>query len=210
MSNISPIIGFLIGILGFLFLTWRRLKEDYISDQIFSTGFIIIAFMLVGFSLSLAVYNIQNTIFFNTEGLVFWLPLLFGTIGFVFCFYRFKLRFFETLESVGLGLIFLFASSVMGSSVKTLNLKATLFALVIFALIPLFFVFDKNYKKFSWYKSGKVGFSGLTILGIFFLVRAIIALISPNMLSFIGKSDAILSSIVAFIFFLTLYNLSNV
>src|SRR5260221_2576623 len=107
MSNITILIGLLIGILGFLFLFWRRLKEDYPSDQIFSFGFIVIGFLLLGFFSGLAIYNIPHTIFFSPHGLWFWLAFLCGSIGFIVSFLKLRLRFFETLEAAGLGFLFL-------------------------------------------------------------------------------------------------------
>src|SRR6266478_5981851 len=106
MSNITILIALPIGILGFLFLFWRRLKEDYPGDQIFTFGFIVAACILVGFFSGLSVYNIQHTIYFSPHGLWFWLAFLFGGVGFFVSFMKLKLRFFETLEAAGLGFLF--------------------------------------------------------------------------------------------------------
>src|SRR5260221_653025 len=209
MSNINILISLPIGILGFLFLFWRRLKEDYPGDQIFTFGFIVAACILVGFFSGLAIYNIRHTIFFSSHGLWFWLAFLFGGIGFVTSFLKLKLRFFETLEATGLGFLFLYFVISLVGSIQTVDLKLLLFSLIDGSLILFFFFIDTRYKRFSWYKSGKVGFAGLMVLGSFFLARAIVALLDPSMLSFVGKFDAIISSVVSFLFFITLYNLSE-
>src|SRR4030042_5727608 len=197
MSNTVILASVPIGILGFLFLSWRRLKEDYTSAIIFSFSFLLLAFIalgsLIGILLgrSLAASNI-----FNPQGLWFWGAFIFGSIGFAICFFtprglaHFRMRLLETLEAVGLGFIFLFFCISFGKSI--------LFSVAVGILIPFFFVINARYKSFSWYTSGKVGFAGLAVLGIFFLIRAIVALIDPTMISFIGKLDAILSSVVAF------------
>lgn len=209
MSNISLLVSLLVGILGFLFLFWRRLKEDYSSNQIFSFGFLLIFSIIFGFFLGLGLYNIEVNKYFNSEGLWFWGAFLFGILGFCFANIQFKLRFFETLESCALGFIFWFFTICLISSVEKVNLKLLLISLIFGSLIPFFFFINSRYKSFTWYKSGKIGFTGLLVLGIFFLMRSIIAIIDSHMLSFIGKSDIILDSIVSFIFFITLYNLSE-
>lgn len=208
MSNIVILASLPIGVLGFLFLSWRRLKEDYTPATIFSFNFLILAFIVVGFLIGTIIgTNLSPTKIFNPQGLWFWGAFIFGSIGFAICFFtpqgssHFRMRLLETLEAVGLGFIFLFFCITFARSI--------LFSVAVGILIPFFFIINARYKSFSWYKSGKVGFAGLAILGIFFLIRAIVALIDPTMISFIGKLDAILSSVVAFIFFLTLYNLGG-
>src|SRR5258708_32013600 len=74
MSNLNSLVGFLVGILGFLFLFWRRLKEDYTSDQIFSFGFLLVGALLIGSILGLLVHT--------PPGLWFWGAFLVGTICF--------------------------------------------------------------------------------------------------------------------------------
>ena len=210
MSNITILIGLPVGIIGFLFLFWRRLKEDYPVDQIFSFGFTILGFLLSGLFIGLFLKDkIGVTPIFNPKGLWFWLALLFGAAGFGVGFMKLKMRFFESLEAAALGFLFLSFDVSILTSIQTLDFKLLLFSLFQFLLILSFFVIDIHYKRLSWYKSGKVGFAGLMILGTFFLSRAVLALINPTMISFIGKFDAIISSIVAFIFFMILYNLSE-
>ncbi len=208
MSNTVILASVPIGVLGFLFLSWRRLKEDYTPATIFSFSFLLLAFIILGSLIGiLLARSLPTSNIFNPQGLWFWGAFIFGSIGFAICFFtpqgssHFKMRLLETLEAVGLGFIFLFFCTTFGKSV--------LFSIAVGILIPLFFIINARYKSFSWYKSGKVGFAGLAVLGIFFLTRAIVALIDPTMISFIGKLDAILSSVVAFIFFLTLYNLGG-
>lgn len=207
MSNLNSLIGFLVGILGFLFLFWRRLKEDYTSDQIFTFGFILSGGLILGSLLAFFIgAKITTSQIFIPAGLWFWGAFIVGTI----CFRVFlKTRFFETLEAAGIGFLFWFFALFLITSLKTPNIPSLLFACFSGALLPLFFFLDNQYKSFRWYKSGKVGFAGLVVLTLFFLGRSIVALINPSMLSFIGKADAIISIIVSFLFFLSLYNLSG-
>jgi len=210
MSNIITIIGFIVGIFGFLFLVWKRLVDDYKAEEIFSFGFVVLGFLIVGFLTGVFLNGLfPNSSVFSPSGLWFWTAFIFGVIGFIFGFYRFKLRFFEILEGAGIAFLFWFFAVSFAFSLETTNLKLLLFSTATGILIAFFFFIDSRYKSFNWYKSGKIGFSGLTILGLFFLFRAILALFDPTMISFIGKLDAIVDSVVAFVFFVTLFNLSG-
>ncbi len=210
MSNLKLIIALPIAILGFLFLFWRRTKEDYSSDQIFSFSFLIMISMLVGFSIGIFLDNkIPASKVFSPQGLWFWGSFVGACIGFGVAFLKLKLRFFENLEAAGLGFIFwIFAISAV-NSIQAGNLKLLIYSIIIGSLIPLFTVLNSRYKRLIWYKSGKVGFSGLSVLAILFLTRVVVALVDPRMLSFTGKFDAIIDSLVAFAFLITLFKLGE-
>ena len=209
MSNLGLFIGLPIGILGFLFLFWRRLKEDYPSNQIFSFAFTILAFLLLGFFIGLSAHTIKDTSYFTPRGLWFWGLFILGAVGFALANLKFKLRFFETLEAGGLGFIFLVSALYLTNLIHPFDIKLFIFSLLTVLLLPTFFFLDNKYKTFSWYKSGKIGFAGLAILGTFFLMRCLVALLNPSMISFIGKVDAMADVLVAFTFFFTLFNLSG-
>lgn len=204
MSTIAAISATILGILTFLFIFWKKLKEDYTSNIIFTVGFYIIIGILIGGLLTLFLLSsrVPKSAVFNPYGLWFWGSLIGAMVGFFIGVNKYNLRFFEVLEAASLGLIFWFFYLVMGSG-------SVLFSIVSFALIVVFFVIDKKYKTFSWYRSGRVGFSGLTLLALFFISRSVLAIIYPSMIFFVGRIDAIVSAVVSFIFFLTMYNLSN-
>jgi hypothetical protein len=92
---------------------------------------------------------------------------------------------------------------------QNLSAISLLAAVATLILIVTFYFFETKYKNFSWYKSGKVGFSGLAVLGIFFLVRALVALSFSFVLSFAGKFESVFSGITAFLFFLGVFNLAR-
>jgi hypothetical protein len=210
MSNLVLLISLPIGILGFLFLFWRRIKEDYSSNQIFSFSFIVVGFMMIGFFIGFFLKNyIHSNSIFNKEGIWFWLTFGFGAIGFEIAFIKFKLRFFETLEGVVLGFIFFIFTISLVNSINKVDVKLLLYSIILGSLMPIFFFLDRRYRSFTWYKSGKIGFAGLASLGILFLIRSLIALIYPAMLSFIGKFDAILDILISFVFFIILFKLSE-
>ena len=194
----SILVNFLGGV-AFLFFFWRRLKEDYPTNQIFSIGFFMLAGILAGWALAGKFF----------PAWFFWAEVLGIIPGFLIGLFHFKFRFHEALEATSVSAIpwlavyFLKDATVSASAV---SLAGFLFALI---LLGTFYLLDIHYKRFSWYRSGRVGFAGLATAGIFFLARAGVAAFYPYVLTFAGRIDAIVSSVVAFAFFLVIYNLSK-
>ena len=188
-----------LGILIFLFLFWKRLKEDYISNQVFSTAFSVV--------LAIILFNILARIFFPAWW--FWASFFGISLSLLFGVLRYRLRIFETVEASVISLLPWLGLTFLIDSVSNSNLTSSVGAAAISVLIVAFFLLDKHYKSFSWYKSGRVGFSGLTILGLFFLSRAAIAASITNVLSFSGKYEVFLSAVLAFVSFLLVFNLAR-
>ncbi len=196
---IFKIIYTTFAVLIFLYVFWRRLKEDYTQNQIFTTAFYILLGLVFGNILADALLPIW----------LFWLSFLGASLGMFLGIYRFKLRVFEVVEATVIGgLVLLFANYIFDWLV-TKQLFSGLGAVIIILLMTAFWFLNKHYKRFTWYKSGKVGFSGMTILGTFFLIRTIIAIVLPHMISFVGSMDALISGTLSFLAFITLYNLAR-
>jgi hypothetical protein len=190
----------IIAAVTFLFLFWRKLREDYTANQIFNTGFYSL-FGLFAFSIFAQYYFFSFT---------YWISLVGSLIGLVAGINRFKFRTFESIEAWvagSLGIMFWF---YVHETVRKFNLFDSYAALVLAFLLFLFLYLDKHYKRFGWYKSGRVGFAGMAIMGTYFLIRCAVAMTFPNMLFFVGKTDALLSGILAFFSFVTVYNLSKI
>ena len=188
-----------LGVLIFLFVFWKRLKEDYPTSQIFTTGL----YMIVGISLAVII----STKFFGPWG--FWLSFTGAGLGLTLGVSKFKLRFFETFEAGVAASFFWLGLVFLSDSIEKSNTASFIGFIVIILLIVLFYFLDAHYKKFTWYKSGRVGFTGLTTLGLLLLLRAAVAPIVPDMLSFSGKYEAIISGILAFVSFLLVFNLAR-
>lgn len=189
----------LLGALIFLFLFWQRLKEDYLPENIFATAF----YQLIGIVIGVIIANK----FFPQWW--FWTIFVFLSISLGIGIARYKLRAFETLEATVFAVIPWFSLHFLFDAIQTSRVSSLLGFLLFLGTIGIFTVIDAKYKSFSWYKSGRVGFTGLVILGLIFLIRAILAVFFTNVLSFAGRGDIILSSIVAFVSFLLLFNLSR-
>lgn len=188
-----------IGAVFFFFLFWRKLREDYRSPSVFSAAF----YILIGIGVFGFLFNR-----FLPEWW-FWGNVLGVVSGFGLGTFRFKFKFFESLEAIVIGLLPWLSFVFLEDAVSRANLSSLLGFVVLF-LITVFYLFiDRHYKKFTWYKSGKVGFSGLMTLGVLFLVRTTVAVLFPFVLSFSGPIDSIVSGVIAFTSFLLVFNLAR-
>jgi len=190
----------ILAILIFLFLFWKRLKEDYAAGVIFESATYILVGIGIGWMISARFFPVW----------FFWTSFFGGTIGFSLAILKFKVKFYETLEAFviaalpWLGLIFLMDSVVKAS------LSSFLAFLAILLMVFVTYYFDTHYKRFTWYRSGRIGFAGLAAASLIFLVRFAIAIVKVPMLSFVGRSEEIISGALAFISFLLLFNLGRI
>lgn len=196
----TSILTIFFGFLVFTFLVWRRLKEDYSQEQIFGLGFLTV------FGLALGYFLAKNL----APNFWLWGEIVGILLGFVLAIFKFRLRFYETFEAIILGFLAWFGLFWLVVFLKTPAITSFLATLLVLCLLVLFGLLEANYKDFSWYRSGRIGFSGLTVAAIFFLARAAIASFSPAFLSFAGKSEVFISGSVSFIIFLLVYNLARV
>lgn len=187
------------GIIVFLFIFWKRLKDDYASSLIFTISF----YILLGVMLGSAV----TSRFFPTWFL--WAVFLGAAAGVGFCIFRFKVRFYEILEAVIIGFLPWLSFIFLKDSVVNQAFSSFVAFLVVLILIYVFYYLDSHFREFTWYKSGKVGFAGLAALGLLSIVRSAASFIKVSMLSFNGKIDALASLSLGFICFILLYNLSR-
>jgi hypothetical protein len=193
------ILAGILGILLFLFVFWKRLKEDYSSIIIFQTSAAILTGIGLGWLLS--------RLFFQTW--FCWTSALFAVLSMGLMLAKFKLRFYETFEALimavmpWLALIFL-VNSVVASSLTSF-LAFTAILVMIFASYYL----DVNYKSFTWYRSGRIGFAGLSVGIILFLARTVLAIFSVAMLSFVGKFELVLSGAMTLVCSILLFNLGR-
>ncbi len=189
----------LIGLLLFLFIFWKKLKEDYIPIQIFNSASFIVVFLLAA--------TLVSDKFFQASK--FWLSFSGIGIGLTIGIARYRLRIFETIEATIIGLFPWLALTFLADAIVNSSTSSLIASGVIVIFIGLYLFLDKHYKRFSWYKSGRVGFAGLTVLGIFFLIRAFVAAVFDNMLSFAMNYEALLSGVAAFVSFLAVFNLAR-
>lgn len=189
----------ILGIVLFIFLFWKRLKEDYSTDMIFTTCL----YALLG----IGIFRFLSLKFFPSWW--FWLSFLGLIAGLTLGILKFHLRVYETLEASTisflpwLSLVFLLDSI---NNFSTYSFAAFVFCLV---LVFVFYFLETHYKNFSWYRSGRIGFAGLATLGFLFLTRTAIAIIPFKMLSFAGIYEAYISGILTFVCFALVANLAR-
>ncbi|OGM76585.1 hypothetical protein A2210_01785 [Candidatus Woesebacteria bacterium RIFOXYA1_FULL_40_18] len=196
---IENILISLSGILVSLFIFWKKLKEDYTSGIIFTSSFYMLS--LLGIALVLSRF------FFPLWW--FWSGFLGVSLGFGISLIRFNLRFYETLEATFAALSPWLALVLLADSVRNASLISFLAFFMVLLLITFYYFLDSQYKNFHWYKSGRVGISGVITLALFFLLRGVISTFFPFVISFVGKYDAVFSTALAFLFFLLTYKLSK-
>jgi len=198
---IASIAANLVGILVFLFIFWKRLRDDYSPEIIFKSALDILGGILVGFLVSLSYL----------QGAFLWLMFLGALIGLALAIFRLRLKFYETFEALiissfpWLGLTFLL------DSVTHSSLSSFLAFVAILIFIFISYYLDAHYKAFTWYRSGKIGFAGIATLSLVFLTRSALAIFGTSVISFVGlRAEAVVSGAAAFICFILIFNLARI
>jgi hypothetical protein len=189
-----------MGMFVFLFIFWKRLKEDYSPEIIFKTAFFILIGMLIGFLVAVRF----------TPAAFMWTAFAGSLAGLSIAILRLKVKFFETFEAFIISSFPWVGFTFLLDSVAHSSLSSFLAFIAILIIVFISYWLDANYKNFTWYRSGKIGFAGLTTLAIFFIARSVLAILRIGMLSFVGSMvEAVISAAAAFICFVLLFNLSR-
>lgn len=185
------VIANFLGLFLFFFLLWKRLKDDYSYEKIFNLAVIILIGLLVSFLFSQKFLT----------GFWFWIEVVGIVLGFIFGIKSQKIKFIESFEGLVIGLLPWLGFYYLSDAILNYNLISFLYFWLTAISIFLFFFLDSQYKKFTWYKSGRVGFSGILTLAVFFILRAGL---------FYNKIiEVCLSGTISFALFLLLYNLAK-
>ncbi len=200
--NLRMLVNLGVGLSGtliFLFIFWKRLKEDYASDIVFKSATYILACFLLGYVLSLK-YLPQAYLYFIFLGVL---------IGVWLTIFKLKIKFYELTDAVIIAFLPWLSLTFFKDSIQSSSFVSFIAFLYVLLIIFLYYYFDTHYKEFSWYKSGKVGFSGMAALAIIFLTRSLVAVLGISVLSFVGRFEGIIAGALAFAAFLLLYNLGR-
>jgi len=140
-----------LAVLFFLFQIFRKLKEDYDDEEVVKASLLGV---VVCFSLWWLGKRYELGLFAILMGLVI--------VVFIFSHY-YSWRFWEVLESAALpGLVSLFIA-------KFIQWESAVYLLVILSNLVW-----RNYRRFSWYPSGKMGFLFLVNLAILSLFNILL------------------------------------
>jgi hypothetical protein len=220
VSIIASIIACVIGVIVFLFYLYERLREDHTSEDIFSSGFYLIAGGAVGVVLGVLLRDyLPATVVFIPGGLWFWTGIFGVFLLFIVAQKKFSMRIYELFESA---LIAMFLGVMPVLSIKLIFEQKIEYILSIFAVVVVLGVFwfvNSTYKRYSWYYSGRVGIAGLAGLLAFFVIRVIYGIIfwksmlslarAKSFLFLLGRIDIFVSLTLAFFLCLCIYNLSK-
>lgn len=191
------IITHILGILIFLFLLWKTLKDDYQYEKIFSLGFVV----LVSVAVSILVLNFTPHLYW------FWIMGTIMTISIALAIKKQRMKFFEVIEGFAISILPWLSFYFLNDSIQKSSLSSFLAFWLTLICIFIYFLLKNYYRTFSWYKSGRVGFAGISTLLIFFIVRMISSIFFPYIISFSGKSEIFLSGSTALLLGILLYNL---
>ena len=195
---LANIVTSVLGVLLFLFIFWKRLKEDYISEIIFKSAFYILVGLAIAYSLS----------FYFLPAWFLWVSFAGSLLGLLFGIFTLRVRFYETLEALIISFLPWLSLLFLGDSVSNSSLSSFLAFVITLIMIFVSYWFSDHYKDFTWYKSGKIGFAGLATLALILVIRSVIAIFGIHVLSFV-RQDAIVSGALAFISFLMIFNLGR-
>ena len=193
------IIANFIGILIFLYMLWRVLKDDYHFEKIFNLGFIILSvFLLNSFILKYLLSEYW-----------FWINLFSLVLASLFIIKRQKMKFFEILNAMVIGLLPWLSMIYINDAINNSSLSSFVIFWVVLICVFLYFFSSANYRRFSWYKSGRIGFSGIVAALIFFLFRFVSAFLNSSIISYVGVLEVYFSGSTTLLLIIMLYNLST-
>ena len=200
----------ILGVVSFLYIYWKKMRHDYTRDMVFASGFSIILLVLLTTFISFYIVKyIPVTNIFDSSQLWFWGAVTGYIIAFSLNIINSKFKFFESLEASSIGLFAWLGFISVASGIANQDLESLLASGVVVILFMIYLVLERKYRRFTWYKSGRVGFAGLTTLGLFFLIRSGISIYGGSMLSLAGRVEIVLSSVLAFLLFFSVYHLSE-
>lgn len=187
-----------LGFFTFSFVSWRKLREDYDVNSIFTLTLI---FLLGGVPAGLVLARLLSV------GM--WGFLLGGLVVSWYAAKKMGFKIFEILDGVVLGLVWLSLFFQAGFFIRFgwgKYFTNTLYLLIpVLALICARYVFV-GYRRFSWYPSGKIGFigaaSGLLYFSLLLLVDFALSLVLSSETKLIESG---ISFLAVFVFFVALY-----
>jgi hypothetical protein len=168
----------LLGLIIFLYLTWRNLYEDYRDDWLISYGWTSVLIMFLGGKLTYGLLNwnkLNLTFsglwrFWEIPGTNLWGGLLLILLWTWWLCKKNEWKLWPFLEDLT-PIYYLFVAFELGENYLRTGLDWRPLGLMIVAILGYLMssLLRGKYRSFSWYKSGKKGF-------IFFFTNAVVAL----------------------------------
>lgn len=204
----------IIGIVLFLYLTWRNLRENYQEELLISYSWIAIIGFLVG---GRVVFGLEKWGTLNGSWLD-WINLIAfpglnyigGYFGFLAASYVVckinNWKFWPFLEdivgNVGILVLFLILNDL---TALKFNLGLVLNVGILILGLIFLWIIKKKYRSFVWYKSGKKGFAFFSVNFIFWLLLGLVGMVMK-----VGQIQIYLCLVVSLIFLAGLFILGEV
>jgi len=181
---LESILSTFAGAVIFLFIFWKRLKEDYASEIVFSVSFYIFIGIFIGWLVS------SN---FLREWFL-WVNFVGAIVGLYFGILRFRIKFFESFESLIIAglpwLSFIFLADSVG--------RSSLSSFIAFLSILIFILFFITWTVIFVNLRGmcrKSRVCGLATLALILLARVVSSLMKVSVLSIVPKYDFVASGV---------------
>lgn len=199
MSTILKVVILGFGLLVSVFIVWKKLREDYGDNEIFSLNLGIIG----GGALSFIAASFFPPV---VGDLRFWMAAGGSFVAGSLLSKKLSMRPFEVLEAIIPAVFFyLLIHSLVFISLPFW--RQFIYPGVLFFSLLVFLYISTRFRRFFWYPSGKLGLASLFSLIIFFWSRAILANIAPDVLPWsnrvmdtsFGTAGGILAAVVIYI-----------
>jgi len=180
----------IFGIIFFLYLTWRNLKDDHPGDKLIAYSWIAMIFFIIFGRIGFGLIhwgswdNFTDWISVWSKPGMSYIVAYLGIIGVTFWYCKIQdWKFFSLVES-NLSAILTMMIFMMGDEIlrSRIDLKPLLYLLSLVAIFVISGFIGKRYRSFVWYRSGKKGFTFLFSNFLMFLLLGIIFLLTKDSL----------------------------
>ena len=203
-----------LGIIVFLYLLWRNLKENYDDQKLITFSWLaLLGFLIFG----RFFYGLFNWGVWNND-LIDWISVtnkpgmsyIGGYLGLILTSWLFarkeQWKFFAFMEDLSRPFLAMVSFFMLDEFLRSkFDLMSFLFLILMVLLFPLFGFLTKKYRSFVWYKSGKKGFTLLALNFLFFLIVALLLILFKESIV-----NIVLASIISLVSFIGLFVLGEV
>jgi hypothetical protein len=173
-----------IGIVLFLYFSWRDLRDNYKEDNLISYGWMSILAFLVGSRIGFGLINFgvwnENILdwfsIWTKPGMNFYIGYLFMLFVTWIISKKEGWKYLSFLEDLTKNFLILFFFLMLDEFTRTrFSLMTGLFTLVIAVGWIVANIIKQKYRSFVWYRSGRKGFVFLFINGLVFLMLLLVS-----------------------------------
>jgi hypothetical protein len=183
----------IIGVVLFVYLTWRNLRENYEEERVVTYSWLALLGFFIGGRIT---YGLVNFGVWN-DSWVSWFSvwdkpgmnyiggfLTLVLVGFIFAKVN-NWKVIPFLEDGLINLILLISFLMIDEFVRaSFSLEVGVYVLFLVLMMFLAKFLRKKYRSFVWYKSGKKGFVFLVIVFLSFLIMGILGIFFKTSLIF--------------------------